>query len=351
MAREEFALHGGRTRAQRIGPRVRPHDFRGPVVSEQLLEGFLVRREPGRILRIEHRPRRQRHVLGHDIEMQVDRHAALCGDVGQHLEQRMVGRDRFVCVLRAHVARRQMMDRDFAEGDCARGQCLGARAEPALCIFAYRIERRVVYQAVQRAAASITARPELELIACHTTGKAAIAGLAQRAPDVLLVDLGLPDISGLDVIRYAAQHYPECDVLVVSIFGDEEHVLAALQAGARGYLLKGALTRDIALDVRELRTGGSPLSPIIARRVLTRLQAPAASLPVAPVADTNEEALTAREIDILRTIARGFSYAETAALLKISVQTVHTHLKRIYRKLAVHSKTEAIFEAGERRLL
>ena len=206
-------------------------------------------------------------------------------------------------------------------------------------------------ETAKRVAASITARPELELIACYGTGKAAIAGIAARAPDVLLVDLGLPDISGLDVIRYAARHYPACDVLVISIFGDEEHVLSALQAGARGYLLKGELTRDIALDVQELRNGGSPLSPIIARRVLARLHAPAAGSTPPPVTDATGETLTARETDILRTIARGFSYAETAGLLKISVQTVHTHLKRIYRKLAVHSKTEAIFEADQRRLL
>ena len=206
-------------------------------------------------------------------------------------------------------------------------------------------------ETAKRIAASITARPELALIACYATGKAAIAGISGRAPDVLLVDLGLPDIPGLDVIRHAAQHYPDCDVLVISIFGDEEHVLAALQAGARGYLLKGALTRDIALDVQELRNGGSPLSPIIARRVLARLHAPATGPVPEPAPDKTTEELTAREIDILRTIARGFSYAETAALLKISVQTVHTHLKRIYRKLAVHSKTEAIFEADQRRLL
>ncbi|HWI13127.1 MAG TPA: response regulator transcription factor [Burkholderiales bacterium] len=206
-------------------------------------------------------------------------------------------------------------------------------------------------ETAKRIAASITARPELELIACYATGKAAIAGISERAPDVLLVDLGLPDIPGLDVIRHASQHYPDSDVLVISIFGDEEHVLTALQAGARGYLLKGALTRDIALDVQELRNGGSPLSPIIARRVLARLHAPATGAAPQPVPDKMTEELTAREIDILRTIARGFSYAETAGLLKISVQTVHTHLKRIYRKLAVHSKTEAIFEADQRRLL
>lgn len=199
-----------------------------------------------------------------------------------------------------------------------------------------------------RLAKSIAARPELSLVAEYATGQAALDGLAEKAPDVLLVDLGLGDMSGLEVIRFVAAHHPECDVLVISIFGDEEHVLAALEAGARGYLLKGALNRDIALDIQDLRNGGSPLSPIIARQVLKRLQPE-------PASDTSkqddEETLTPREIEILRLIARGFSYMETAELLGISTQTVHTHLKHIYRKLSVHSKTEAVFEADQRRLL
>lgn len=200
-------------------------------------------------------------------------------------------------------------------------------------------------------AASISARPELRLVGQFATGREAIAGLAQAAPDVLLVDLGLPDISGLDVIRHAAAHQPGCDVLVLSVFGDEQHVIAALEAGAGGFLLKGARNRDITIDIRELRNGGSPLSPIIARQVLKRLHAAAQSASAKPVEPiTGEEALTARETEILRTIARGFSYAETGDLLGVSTQTVHTHLKRVYRKLAVHSKTEAVFEAEQRKL-
>lgn len=200
-------------------------------------------------------------------------------------------------------------------------------------------------------AASISARPELRLVGQFATGREAIAGLAQAAPDVLLVDLGLPDISGLDVIRHAAAHQPGCDVLVLSVFGDEQHVIAALEAGAGGFLLKGARNRDITIDIRELRNGGSPLSPIIARQVLKRLHAAAQSASAKPVEPiSGEEALTARETEILRTIARGFSYAETGDLLGVSTQTVHTHLKRVYRKLAVHSKTEAVFEAEQRKL-
>jgi DNA-binding NarL/FixJ family response regulator len=196
-------------------------------------------------------------------------------------------------------------------------------------------------------AASVVAHPELHLAAEYASGREALAGLAQSAPDVLLVDLGLQDMSGLEVIGFVAARHPECNILVVSIFGDEEHVLPALEAGARGFLLKGTLTRDITLDIRELSNGGSPLSPIIARQVLKRLR-PASA---AAAGEDEKDVLTSREVEILRTIARGFSYAETAELLGISVQTVHTHLKRIYRKLAVHSKTEAVFEADQRNLI
>lgn len=201
-------------------------------------------------------------------------------------------------------------------------------------------------------AASIAAHPELRLVGQYPTGRETIAGLAQAAPDVLLVDLGLPDISGLEVIRHAAARHPDCDVLVFTVFGDEEHVIAALEAGAGGFLLKGANSRDITIDIRELRNGGSPLSPIIARQVLKRLHPRAQGTSEKPgELDSGEDALTARETEILRTIARGFSYAETADLLGVSTQTVHTHLKRVYRKLAVHSKTEAVFEAEQRKLL
>lgn len=201
-------------------------------------------------------------------------------------------------------------------------------------------------------AASVEAHAELRLTAQYASGREALAGFAQAAPDVLLVDLGLPDVSGLEVIRFVAEHHPGCDILVVSVFGDEEHVIAALEAGARGFLLKGALSRDITLDIRELRNGGSPLSPIIARQVLKRLRPATGAAPENQVeAADMEDALTSREIEILRMISRGFSYAETAELLGISTQTVHTHLKRVYRKLAVHSKTEAVFEAEQRKLL
>jgi len=200
----------------------------------------------------------------------------------------------------------------------------------------------------ERLAASVRAQKSLQLVAEYTQGAEALAGLALHAPDVLLVDLGLPDMSGLELIRYAAERYPACDILVVSIFGDEANVLAALEAGARGYLLKGSLQHDIAFDIRDIRNGGSPLSPVIARQMLKRLRIPRA---LAKKTGEEETMLTAREGEILNAISRGFSYAETAQMLGVSVGTVHSFLKRIYRKLAVHSKTEAVFEANRLGLI
>jgi DNA-binding NarL/FixJ family response regulator len=205
-------------------------------------------------------------------------------------------------------------------------------------------------EARARITASIREQSSLELVAEYDTGAAALTGLASAAPDVLLVDLGLPDVPGLDVVRFVATRHPDCDILIISIFGDEANVLAALEAGARGYLLKGSLQRDIALDIQDIRSGGSPLSPVIARQVLKRLQVPAGDA-AAKTEAGDDTTLTAREGEILTAISRGFSYAETAAMLGISVGTVHTFLKRIYRKLAVHSKTEAVFEANRLGLI
>jgi len=199
-------------------------------------------------------------------------------------------------------------------------------------------------EARRRLVASIRSDPSLRLIGEFRSAAEALAGLATAVPDVFLADLGLPDMNGLELVRRVSSKHLECDILVITIFGDEESVIGALEAGARGYLLKGALEHDIADDIRHLRNGGSPLSPVIARQVLKRL-VPERSAP------TSAALLTRRESEILNAIARGFSYAETAGLLRISVQTVHSHLKNIYKKLAVHSKTEAVFEADRRRLL
>ena len=175
--------------------------------------------------------------------------------------------------------------------------------------------------------------------------------------DVALIDLGLPDGNGIDLIREIAATRPEADVMVVTVFGDEAHVLASIEAGATGYLLKRSLHDTLAATVRELRAGGSPISPVIARQLLQRFKraggpadtgASDTSLPVAPVDDGG---LSERERQVLQYISKGFTVGEIADMLHLSAHTVATHVKHIYRKLQVHSRTEAVFEAGRMGLL
>ena len=181
-----------------------------------------------------------------------------------------------------------------------------------------------------------------------------------HAIDVLLTDLGLPDGSGLDVIRHAVGLYPHCEPLVISMFGDEDNVLASIEAGALGYIHKDSTPHDIAQTILDMRAGASPISPMIARRVLSKYLSLKSKKPEALVkfeqfaidniASQKQSAaerslLSKREQAVLELIARGFSYAEIARLQAISVHTVQTHIKNLYGKLAVHSKTEAVFEA------
>ncbi|MFZ5550329.1 MAG: response regulator [Pseudomonadota bacterium] len=165
--------------------------------------------------------------------------------------------------------------------------------------------------------------------------------LRELKPQVLLVDLGLPSGSGIELIRYAHDHLPQTDVMVVSVFGDEPHVMASLEAGATGYLLKDTQPADLAEQVRTLRAGGSPISPVIARQLLLRLAPEAGPSPTA----ADEALLSPQERQVLTFSAKGFSFEEIARMLGVSRHTVMTYVKRSYRKLQVHSKTEAIYEA------
>ena len=170
--------------------------------------------------------------------------------------------------------------------------------------------------------------------------------------DVALVDLGLPDGNGIDLIREIARTRPDVDVMVVTVFGDEAHVLASIEAGATGYLLKRSLNDTLGATVRELRAGGSPISPVIARQLLQRFKkdTPQPAQPSQP-AVIDDGGLSEREREVLLFIAKGFTVGEIANMLHLSAHTVATHVKHIYRKLAVHSRTEAVFEAGRMGLL
>jgi DNA-binding NarL/FixJ family response regulator len=156
-------------------------------------------------------------------------------------------------------------------------------------------------------------------------------------PEVLLVDIGLPSGSGLDLIRHAAKQSPHCNIMVITVFGEEQLVLDCIGAGAAGYLLKGSSPQDITAQIRSLVIGGSIISPTIARRLLMLFTGPCNSDADAPTLSTQEQA-------VLSMSAKGYSYDEIAGLLSLSPHTVETYVKRIYRKLHLHSKSAAVYE-------
>jgi DNA-binding NarL/FixJ family response regulator len=196
----------------------------------------------------------------------------------------------------------------------------------------------------------VTSEPQFALFAAVRDGASACETLARGAPDVLLVDLGLPDMSGIDIIRETTRRHPLTDIMVVTMFGDEAHVLESIEAGATGYVLKDSLPDELIELIKQLRAGGSPISPVIARLLLKQLRPPHAPAP-AGAEVSGPAALSARESEILAMIAKGFSFAEIGKLLSVSTHTVTTHVKNIYRKLAVHSRGEAVYEATKMGLL
>ncbi|MEL7189857.1 MAG: response regulator transcription factor [Pseudomonadota bacterium] len=164
--------------------------------------------------------------------------------------------------------------------------------------------------------------------------------------DVLLCDLGLPDGSGIDLIRQEVLTGRDTDILVITIFANQSKVLDAVRAGARGYLLKDERIEDCIEAIRNIRKGGSPISPVIARQLLAEVKTGSVA-PQEPAISP----LSEREYEVLNLLSRGFTNAECADILSVSSHTIGTHVKNIYRKLEVNSRAEALFEASSKGLL
>jgi DNA-binding NarL/FixJ family response regulator len=210
-------------------------------------------------------------------------------------------------------------------------------------------------QFLQRFCDAIIAEPALRLCGSARTVVGACALVDAESPEVVLADLGLPDGHGIEVIRCAKTAHPDCDVIVVTMFGDDGNVIDSIRAGATGYLLKDAMPRDIAGSILQVRAGGSPISPAIARRVLQSFRVPNHVVPgesFPPIETAHRSSvLSERESEILRLVAKGLNFKEVGSILSISPHTVITHVKRIYQKLAVHSRGEAVYEANQLGLL
>ena len=186
----------------------------------------------------------------------------------------------------------------------------------------------------------------LALAGCFRSIREAQVWFASHEADVFLTDLGLPDGHALSLIRSLRASHPHCDVLVISVFGDAETVIDCVEAGAVGYIHKDSQPEDVAQVILEVRNGASPISPMIARGVLERIRGR-----TSVDREAAAVALSPTESEVLELIARGYAYAEIARLRGISIGTVQTHVKHLYAKLAVHSRSEAVFEATQLGLL
>jgi len=186
----------------------------------------------------------------------------------------------------------------------------------------------------------IKGTPGFECIAVFTNAEDALIKIPILCPDVILMDIGLPGISGIECVRQLRTQCANTQYLMCTIFDDDENIFEALKAGATGYILKKTAPAKIVEAIIELHNGGSPMSGQIARRVIQAMHQPKKNEALA--------SLTERETEILHLLAKGFRYKEISDQLHISIATVRTHIHNIYEKLQVQSRTDALNKAFSR---
>ncbi len=169
----------------------------------------------------------------------------------------------------------------------------------------------------------------------HSTGEEALADLAAAKPDVVLMDINLPRMSGVECVRQLRPLLPQTQIVMLTVYENTELIFEALTAGASGYLLKQTPPAELLAAVRDVHAGGSPMSSHIARKVVASFQQGGSSA-------QGFESLTSREKEVLDYLTKGFLYKEIAEAMGISFDTVHTHVRRVYEKLQVRTRTEAV---------
>lgn len=189
-------------------------------------------------------------------------------------------------------------------------------------------------------------RPDWKLVGHSDTYAHAQMMAPHSLADVFLVDLGLPDGRGEDMLRLLAEARPEAELLVFTVFGDESRLIRALQWGATGYVLKGCSPQELVEAIEQIRQGGAPISPLLARMLLKQFRQAGDGMADGPV-----PVLSERETDVLRLVAQGYVNKEIAQRLGIGVATVSTHVKNLYRKLAVRTRVQVVRAAQARGLL
>ncbi|MBI3183913.1 MAG: response regulator transcription factor [Myxococcales bacterium] len=187
---------------------------------------------------------------------------------------------------------------------------------------------------------------DLEIVGTALSGETALEEVGRVKPDVMLLDLGLPRMSGIDVTRQVKASLPSVEILIFTIFDEEDKVLEAVRAGASGYLLKGAPADKIIEAIKEVHAGGTVIQPNLARRLLKHFRVEDSEPPEPAL-----KPLSDREKEILQLIAKGVSNSEAAKLLSVSKATIRTHLEHIYHKLEVTNRVEAVTEGIRKGLI
>ncbi len=199
-------------------------------------------------------------------------------------------------------------------------------------------------------ATMITLSPDLLLLGAFGDVLNVAQQVSALRPEVILMDIDMPGLNGIEAVKIVRRTYPSALVLMLTVFDDNVHVYDAVVAGASGYLLKKFISDRLLLAIREVLAGEVPMSPGLARMVLLRLQGAAAGS-VGGGAVVPDYGLTRREKEILASLARGNSYKMIASDFFLSIDTVRTHIKRIYEKLQVHSQVEAVNKANKEGLV
>ena len=176
----------------------------------------------------------------------------------------------------------------------------------------------------------------MEAFTVHSTAEDALLRLRENCPDVVIMDINLPGQSGIDCVRQMSQYCTRSQFLMYTVHDDDHRVFEALKAGANGYILKSSTPDEILTAVRELNEGGSPMSAHVARRVVTQLR------PVKQDRNSSGDLLSTRENEVLAVLAEGLLYKEIGDRLGITVGTIKQHIHRIYEKMHVQNRTEAV---------
>jgi DNA-binding NarL/FixJ family response regulator len=192
--------------------------------------------------------------------------------------------------------------------------------------------------------ALISEEPDFELVASIPNAETIVTDIKELKPDVVLMDIDMPVVNGVQAVRNIRKVDQNLPVIMLTVFDDNENIFNAVCAGASGYILKRYATEEIADAIRNVMTGGAPMTGSVARKVLQMV-------PQAKTTDQETSDLSRRETEILQFLVKGYSYKMIAAELKVSLDTVRFHIKKIYDKLHVHSATEAVSKALKNKLI